>query len=1195
MNVKVHIMVIITVVSVSTPAVRETVRYARKYKDDKRSTIGFHIYYLCGRMDSERVDIKRMKEDITSSDFQVLDLMGADGDIVSSITDSLVSCKAQRVVIGRLGPVSHRLGGYDEKRFKADPKDGKNIELFTDYWKDGKPDDISSAFNLILKNYYGMEWLPDPFPRSGSDGVFLENPFTGKIFYTREEYFEECPRDKNKPNVILFFNSHNYPNETLPAVGRMYEKMSTFANILPVAFNKYKAGDLSDLRKLIGDAPDLAIDVVPFRFIAGPMGGSSIEAMKLLREMNVPFLRPFFISKTTEDEWKKNIAGLNVMEFMLYVFMAELDGGICTFPIGANEEIETIEEYGLVLSEINIIDDRLDRLCQKIEGMLRLKKISNGEKKIAIVGYNYPPGEGNLFGGSFLDTFGSMSVILSEFKKNGYITDEVPSKNLIAEFTENGLFNKSDWIQPNKKALIRYTKYNKHPDSMTEKWGPVPGNVLADNHGYKIPGVIHGNIFIGIQPPRGVGTGEDISKAYHDPYTPPHHQYLAFYEWIRDEFKADAVVHIGTHGTVEFLPGKEVAMSGDCFPDIAIGGIPHYYLYYMGNPSEAMIAKRRIHGSLISYMSPPYIRSDLYGELSELESLISEYRESLKVDVGRSENVHDTIITKAEKMRLPTEMDDLEHELVDMRSSLIPKGFHIYGIPFTKDEAESFAIQGMRFPHEGTVPLESILREHRDSDDTADEAERMYRDYNADGTIPNEFKDDGSVLSSLEYEKKTMERATGCDEIRGLMNALDGGFTDVKPGGDFLRSPEIVPTGYNIVQFDPMKVPSVTAFERGSQAAENTIEMYYREHGEYPKSVAMVMWGLEVSRSQGASVGQILDYLGFRMADTGGSFKDRFEIIPIEELGRPRIDVTVSICGFFRDMFSNLVTGLNTLFKELDELNEPDGDSFFAGNTRRNYQKLLNDGYSEEDARDLSRCRLFGPGEGLYGTGMTDVVNTSSWDKEDDLANVFEESMRHAYSLKFRGRDVKGLMSVNHKNVDIVSQIRDNIEHELIDLDHYYEFFGGLSKAVELSRGSKAAMYITDNTGPRLKTQDVKTSIEHGIRTRLLNPKWIDGMLETEYHGAQAINDRFENVLGLAATTGAVDSSVFSDMEKCYIADKKMRARLRENNNWALMNMIERLNESYKRKYWNATEEELETLKEAYLECEDQAESDSDI
>lgn len=1188
-------MPVITVISVSSPAIRDTIIYSRNIREKYgHPEVQFHIHYLCGERETNKFNVEQAAKDILESDFLALDLMGANDGIVTALTEPLTSVKCQRVAVLNLGPVKNKLGGYDEKRFRMNAQDVANVELFANYWTNCEGNDIESAFNLILGKYFGMTDLPDPEPLSILNGAFLKDPVTGKLYTDRESFFKDHPRDPSRQNVVMIFNSHKYPMDAHTAVKQIYERIGEFANVLPVAFNRITTDDVPALRELVADDTDLAIDFIPFRFIAGPMGGSSTEAMKLLNDLNVPFIRTFFLGRSDINEWMERISGLTVMEFMVNVFMAELDGALCTFPVGVNEDVWTSEEFGITVSEIKIVEDRLDRLIGKVRGYLRLRKIPNSEKRIAIVGYNYPPGEGNLFGGAFLDTFTSMCRIAASLKEAGYDVPDVEHDELKHDFLDSGLTNGGDWTDPDETKAIRFRGRQPHPQDMIAKWGDPPGTVMANSKGYLVPGVVKGNLFFGLQPPRSKPEG-DQSKDYHDPYMPPHHQYFGFYEWIRDEFKADAVIHIGTHGTVEFLPGKEVGMSGKCYPDAAIGDIPHYYLYYMGNPSEAMLTKRRTHAGDISYMSPPYVKSGLYGELSELQGLIAEYRESLFTDPGRSMNVLDIITAKAKEMRLPEDINDLEHELDDMRESLIPKGFHIFGTAFTEEEAESFAIQSMMFPHEGAVPMDTILKDHGYEGKVDEESDRIYRAYNKDGTVPDDLRDDERTLPSLEFEKRIFHQSQECHEIRNLLRALNSEYIGPKPGDDFLRNPEIVPTGYNIVQFDPSKIPTTAAFERGAEAANNTIRMHLEETGEYPKSVAMVMWGLETSRSQGATIGQIMTYLGIRMVDTAGSFERRFEIIPVEELGRPRIDITVSICGFFRDMFSSVVTGLNKVFMNLWSRNETDEESYFAKNTRDNYQKLIEEGYSEADAMDLAVCRLFGPKEGTYGTGMTNTVNTSDWEKEDDLGNIYNNAMKHAYSLNRRGYDSGNLLRNNHKNVEVVSQIRQNVEYELIDLDHYYEYFGGLSKTVEIARGGKKAkMYITDNTGPRLKTTTVKASIEHGVRTRLLNPKWIDGMLETDYHGTQKINDRFENVLGLAATTGEVESGVFSDMEKTYVHDKELRKRLMENNSFAYINMLNRLYEAYRRKYWNATDEELEELKEAFVDAEAMAEEATD-
>ena len=1169
----------VLLVSVSTPAVKQAVEYARRMRD---RDVDFRIHYICGTIGSSMADAGRLRRDVAGADLIVLDLMGADGGFMMAAAPALKSSPAQRIVIGRMGPVSSRLGGFDPEASKADAEDAAVVETFSELYRRCAPGDFGHAMDMVLRRCFGRDDIPEPPPFGKEPDVRIKEPAGSEYWLDADEYAgssEDWVPGRMK--VALLYNGNSYPSDPSEALERVARGIREFANVLPIAFDRYGYDDTKDLRRLMGGKPDLIVAFMGFRFISGPMGGSSRAAMEFIEDMDAPFLRPCFMTRSSREEWEQRTSGFQVMEFMINGFMPELDGGTCIFPVGANEDTESFPEWGVTLSEVRIIEDRLSRLIGKVRGLLRLRSLKNEDKRVAIIGYNYPPGEGSLFGGSFLDTFGSLSNILDALASSGYETAPMRPSEIRDRFVKGGILNDSKWVRRSDEA-IRYRGGSRHPDAVRREWGEEPGSILADGDGYVIPGIRNGNVFIGIQPPRG---NVSDPKSYHDPYMPPQHQYLAFYEWLRDVFKADAVVHIGTHGTLEFLPGKENAMSGECYPDMVLGDVPHFYLYYSGNPSEAMIAKRRSHAVHVSYMPPPFVRSGLYGDLSDLSALIAEYRESLTADKGRSGNVLETLRAKAESMRLPTDVDELEHELDDIRESLIPDGFHVFGKGFEEKEAEEFAFQSMRFPHGKAVPLEEALGQ---------DAERICREYNRSREVPDGAGPEAAI--SLETEGRILDDARRCDEIPGLLKALEGGYSKVKLGGDARRCDEILPSGYNIVQFDPNAVPSDAAMARGAEAADGTIEMYRREHGgEYPRSVAVVMWGLETSRTQGATVGQILRYLGFRRGRGGRDFASRFEPVPPEELGRPRIDVTVTICGFFRDMFSNIVTGLNALFARLDSMDEDDEVSNFARNTRENYSRLISEGYSEEDARDLSRCRLFGPGEGLYGTGgITDAVNSSSWKDEKDLADIFVRNMGHAYSMRHRGLDVPGLMTMNHGRVDVVTQTRDMEERELIDLDHYYEFFGGLSKTVSLARGSGAAMYITDSAGPRLRTLDVRRSIEHGVRTRLLNPKWIDGMLRTDYHGAQHINDRFENVLGLAATTGAVDSGVFSDMEAVYIADKKMRDRLRKNNNWALMAMIDRLAEANSRGYWKATREELETLREAYDECEELAEDESD-
>ncbi len=360
--------------------------------------------------------------------------------------------------------------------------------------------------------------------------------------------------------------------------------------------------------------------------------------------------------------------------------------------------------------------------------------------------------------------------------------------------------------------------------------------------------------------------------------------------------------------------------------------------------------------------------------------------------------------------------------------------------------------------------------------------------------------------------------------------------------------------------------------------------MYYRENGSYPQSVALILWGLETSRTQGETFSQILAYLGVRMMPAANPWEFKFEIIPAAELGRPRIDVVVNICGFFRDMFPNLIESLDDIFHQLAKINEPAADNHYSANTRRNYLRLLAAGYPEEEAEELAQARIFGPAEGEYGTGITGIVETKRWEQETQIGGFFLERMQYVYSRRRLGEKITGLYQDNLSGVALVSQTRSNYEYEITDLDHYYEFFGGLAKSVEMLRGRQAEMYITDTTEEKIFSERVERSIARGARTRLLNPKWIEGLLEHDYHGVQAIAQRFENILGLAATTGGVEAWMYDELYERYVRDAGLRDRLARNNPHAYMNILEQMMEYFIRDYWQASKEQIDSIKAVYLE-----------
>jgi cobaltochelatase CobN len=427
-------------------------------------------------------------------------------------------------------------------------------------------------------------------------------------------------------------------------------------------------------------------------------------------------------------------------------------------------------------------------------------------------------------------------------------------------------------------------------------------------------------------------------------------------------------------------------------------------------------------------------------------------------------------------------------------------------------------------------------------------------------------------------------------EIDNFICGLRGEFIEQGDGGDIIRSPEILPTGRNLTQFDPTRIPTENAFKRGEEIARNTLSEHLERNGCHPESIGTVLWGFETTKTGGETVGQILSYLGVRIERSRGAWSPELSVVPLEVLGRPRIDCLVNICGFFRDMFPNLLELLDQAFDLVAGLDEPLELNYIRKHSMENLEHLKDKGLDPKTTRKMANGRIFGPQAGEYGTRILPLIEDSIWKTEDELAEVFIQSANHLYARDLHACKLDSLYRENLVRVKLVSQVRDSHDREIIDLDHYFEYFGGLSNAVRRTCGVRPQMLISDTTGEAIRTEDLKSSVNRGIRTRLLNPKWIDGMLEHDYHGAQQIVKRVENALGLAATTHIVDNWIWSSVAERYIFDDMTRERITENNRFVAAELVERLVEAENRGYWKATDEEKEKLRAAYLKIEGEIE-----
>nr|WP_152802242.1 cobaltochelatase subunit CobN [Alkalibaculum sporogenes] len=1184
--------------------------------------------------------IKKMTKDIMDSQMVFVDLMGSTPTIIKAIYKALEGCTGNIIPYGNSAREYLRLGKFtaDKSAERTDSKmnmdtmkkmknmadkmgkiipqkvkDMQNYGLIMKYFRVADKHNIQNMLYLLLREYGRQKELPQPKEPREVNGVYLSDPITMSFYDDFESYQKDFPLHPEKPIVVILFYGHTYPNDTSSCVGMIQESMKEFSNAIPIAvsgpFEENEEKLKEFLLQSIGAPVDLILNFMSFRLGAGPMGGNFQAGINLLQEVDAPYLHPFFMTRKTIQEWEESVQGCTSSEVLISIMLPELDGCIETYPIGAMGGTEYNGKFDVEVHEITIIEERLQHLISRVKKHLSLRKKKNKEKKIAIMCYNYPPGESNLFGGAFLDTFASVEQIIKGLHTDGYEVQPLSKEELMDIFTAGKAVNSAkygdDW-----EGMIRYpgktykkVLQDKFDDGeVIETWGPAPGNIMTDKGDLFIPGILQGNVFLGLQPSRGIH--EEADKVYHDKTIPPHHQYIAVYQWIQKEFQADVIIHVGTHGTLEFLKGKECGMSGNCYPDKLLGDIPHIYLYYAGNPSEATIAKRRSHANLIGYQPPLFVQGELEERYSKFTIMLDNYHQSIAISPSASQDIKDSILKMAEELHMPQNLEEIECELYRMKTSLIPKGLHTFGVGFDSKQAKVYARSLLDYGHGDRSSLIKLIANVKgynleqlfQEDDYGaikelkEEADILFDAYLNDGLmeefpyIHKEQKEDFNYV--LEFGKRIMVDAKKNHEMEGLLRVLEGRYNPAKLAGDIYRHPEILPTGYNLYQFDPRLIPTQTAFERGNQICANTLEMYKTEEGNYPRSTAVILWGLETSRTQGETFSQILSYWGVKISSKRNEWDLKFVIIPMEELRRPRIDVVIHICGFFRDMFPNLIESMDDVLHQLVILDEKEEENYIKGNTLKNYEKLLENGYEVEEAKELARARIFGPGEGEYGTGITGIFETKNWEKEEQIGNVFLDKLQYVYNRRDRGKKVEGLHKENLKSVEIISQVRSSHEYQITDLDHYYEFFGGLAKSVEMVKNQKVKMYITDTTEEKIYSESVEKSIARGVRTRLLNSKWIDGMLEHNYHGVQNISKRFENILGLAATTNQVEAWIYEDLFQRYIQDEELCKKLAENNPYAYMDILAKMMEYYNRGYWQATAIQLDKIKEVYLKVE---------
>ncbi|MEW5920590.1 MAG: cobaltochelatase subunit CobN [Bacillota bacterium] len=969
--------------------------------------------------------------------------------------------------------------------------------------------------------------------------------------------------------VLMYGGMHFY--DTAPVVDALYEHLRDDVNLVCV-FSRVEY-NLAALEKYMSGV-DLLINLQYFRLHGGPYGGDPEPTYRLLEKMDVPVLTGLRAFETEIMTWEEESRGLSPLEIILGITLPELDGAIEPLFVSAMESFAD-SHIGKIKRQA-VLDERIIKLAQRALAWLNLRKKANREKKIAILTYDYPPGESNLASAGYLDVFTSMEIFLCKLEQGGYNV-EIPTAPLHNFFLQHGLVNSPQY---GKQAALRIplTLYREWFEQLprsvreriTARWGEPPGEIMVEDGELVFPGYLAGNVLLGVQPSRGVH--ENPEQAYHDRDLPPTHQYLAFYLYLQKVFKADAVIHFGMHGTLEFNRGKEVALSRECFPDLLIGTIPHLYYYWIGNTAESTIAKRRAYALCISHGSPPVKNSGLYESYLVLDDLLDQW------EGEGDETVLAQLQELAQELHLCSDPAALRQELYRMKRRLIPDGLYIMDRKWEEPEMAAYLFGALRHDREFPSILKVVAREEGaewaeiKGTSRGDSVETTARELALDlvrGQFPPWLPQGYGP-----YVRELLERLQTSREGENLLRALEGRYILPSRGGDPVRDPDVYPAGRAMYAFDPRLIPTVAAQNRGKEAAGKLLAALQAKNGRYPETVALVLWGFETMKTGGDTIAAILDLLGVRLRKKSTWFRE-LEVIPLAELGRPRIDVMITICGIFRDTFATHLDLLNRAIELVAALPEREDENY----VRKHYLQL------EPRLGLFAQARIFGPPPEEYATSLTTLVESGAWEQEEELADSFDRSMTYAY-LPGKTEQTKEAFHEVMQTVEAIAQERDNTEYEVTDLDHYYEFMGGLSRSLRHKTGREAHIMVIDTTEEEVEVEDLKASIERASRTRLFNPAWLEGMLKHDFHGAKKIKDRVEYLMGFAATTGQVESWVFEEVGDRLIFDEEMRRRLQDNNPYAAVKIGELLVETERRGYWQADPDKLDKLRDLVLQME---------
>ena len=962
---------------------------------------------------------------------------------------------------------------------------------------------------------------------------------------------------------------------------------------------------------------DAIVSLTGFSLIGGPAYNDSEAAQQVLAELDVPYLAAQAVEFQSLGEWGESERGLMPVEATMMVAIPELDGSTTPMVFGGRASTPGTVCQGCDQGcsfddtgnsrDMRGCPERAEVLASRAEHLIRLRSITPAERKLAIVLFNFPPNAGNTGTAAHLSVFASLHHTLTAMRANGYQV-EVPETvdALRARLVEGNAAQYGTHANVHTRipaeAYVRGEPWLKDIES---QWGPAPGRQQSDGSHIFVLGAQFGNVFVGIQPAFGY-EGDPMRLLFEKGFAPTH-AFSAFYRYIRDQFAADAVLHFGTHGALEFMPGKQAGLSERDWPDRLIRDLPNFYLYASNNPSEGTIAKRRAAATLISYLTPPVANAGLYRGLVELKGSIDRWRllppetsateldelleliqaQAAAVDLASEEPAWTRDEGHAEVARLTEAVLELEY-------TLIPHGLHVVGEAPSEAEridmlgAVAQASHGAQPSRESLTALVSGQSPESAAELAANGPEPEAVE--ADGTSPEAAASAPAGLSNPTDRLAMFQELAKTDsllmedhEIDAILQALEGRFIRPAPGGDLLRNPDILPTGRNLHGFDPYRIPSPFAVTDGARQAALLLERHTSDGGSFPETIAFVLWGTDNLKTEGGPIAQALYLMGARPRVDGYGRLAGADLIPLEELGRPRIDVVMTLSGIFRDLLPLQTRMLAEAALAAAEVDEPTDWNFIRKHVLA---------YQAEHScdRETAALRVFSNADGAYGSNVNHLIDSSSWEDEDELAETYTRRKCYAYGRQGKPVRQAELLQNMLTGVELTYQNLDSVELGVTTVDHYFDTLGGISRSVHRARGEDVPVYIGDQTQGDGKIRTLGEQVALETRTRMLNPKWYEGMLKHGYEGVRQIEVHITNTMGWSATTGNVAPWVYQRLSETFVLDEAMRERLANLNPTASVKMANRLIEAQERNYWQPDEEMLEALRRAGEELEDRLE-----